>query len=480
MKTLCPGLYNAAKGTFNSLDPKYDFCPSLANTSCPNLCEAGSGPTKYLDWVMRACQADLSCLPNYSSCLNIDLISTKWVDYDIYSTRAIATLFPWKWRLNYDNTTAENPASQTKQFHCPSVAHKLTSFAIINVIVLFAASLFSRRDFVQLVTFKKCGKKGTQMWPLTALASVTLNLSANAINAMLTQHVPSFAHVPTSGLFLLWSSRPRLAWIAALLISVQKEESMYFALGVSTLLAEVILQTIGAVYLGMTVNHARAYGFYMFHHLDHIPNGKDALLMYAGAMLWLVSIGYVLVWALLIFTPLGNLLKKLLVAVASALVSASRALWRLTLVIWRSVRHFIVRCALKIWRLAIARIAIIRGQWRQSGQSLASDYAQGDTNLDCEELPQLPIKLYPNPEIYETNQLIQEDGENKEHRPTPRLTKKEKAKLRRELQWGPLLQRMGFTETLLNKIVAIVCMMILPWIGQWLFWVGFLRMASDL
>ena len=291
---------------------------------------------------------------------------------------------------------------------------------------------------------------------------------------------PGFAHVPTSGLFLLWSSRPRLAWIAALLISVQKEESMCFALGVSTLLAEVILQTIGAVYLGMTVNHARAYGFYMFHHLDHIPNGKDALLMYAGAMLWLVSIGYVLVWALLIFTPLGNLLKKLLVAVASALVSASRALWRLTLVIWRSVRHFIVRCALKIWRLAIARIAIIRGQWRQSGQSLASDYSQGDTNLDCEELPQLPIKLYPYPEIYETNQLIQEDGENKEHQPIPRLTKKEKAKLRRELQWGPSLQRMGFTETLLDKIVAIVCMMILPWIGQWLFWVGFLRMASDL
>lgn len=84
-----------------------------------------------------------------------------------------------------------------------------------------------------------------------ALLSIALNLGANLINAALTRSVPGFSKVPFSGLFLLWSSRPRMAWVAALLMNYQKDESIYFGFAVSTLLAEVVLQAIGSVYLGM-------------------------------------------------------------------------------------------------------------------------------------------------------------------------------------------------------------------------------------
>jgi hypothetical protein len=49
---------------------------------------------------------------------------------------------------------------------------------------------------------------------------------------------------------LLWCSRARIAWAGVILFHVEKEKAMYFSTGASAVLSEIVLQCIGAVYLG--------------------------------------------------------------------------------------------------------------------------------------------------------------------------------------------------------------------------------------
>lgn len=56
---------------------------------------------------------------------------------------------------------------------------------------------------------------------------------ANLINALLVRNTPGFENVPVGALVLLWSTRPRIAWVATALIAVEKEKSMYLSLGAS-------------------------------------------------------------------------------------------------------------------------------------------------------------------------------------------------------------------------------------------------------
>lgn len=111
-----------------------------------------------------------------------------------------------------------------------------------------------------------------------AFLSVALNILANLINALLVKHTPGFEAVPIGALLLLWSTRPRIAWAATVLISVEEEKSMYFSLGATSLLAEIVLQLIGSPYLGMTVDFARKKGYYKAGRMKGIPHGEDALV----------------------------------------------------------------------------------------------------------------------------------------------------------------------------------------------------------
>ena len=50
---------------------------------------------------------------------------------------------------------------------------------------------------------------------------------------------------------------------------------------------------------------------------------------------------------------------------------------------------------------------------------------------------------------------------------------------RKLLPWDRSLLRMGFAENTPEEIRDLMAFLILPWIGQWLFWAGFLRLAGD-
>ena len=94
----------------------------------------------------------------------------------------------------------------------------------------------------------------------------------------------------------------------------EKDRTFYTGSAVAALMVEVVLQAFTAVYMAMTVSHARANQLYLFGHVEYPPCGHDALFMYSGALLWIVSVGIAFICGILMFTPLGRIPKGALSA----------------------------------------------------------------------------------------------------------------------------------------------------------------------
>lgn len=384
------------------------WCTIIMRSKCENICMSGSGPVNLLRFVLRNCNGTDYCSNFGYTDVRFD---QEWIQYTNYSSAAYAALFPWSWKLQFDNTTIAQVDGTFAVPDCPSTISKILAFAAVNLVVGLCSLLLGRRDVVSFITLGVCGKKGSKMWPVTTVLVVALNTMANYVNALITQKVPGFGHVPVGQLTLLWASRPRMAWVAALLISVQKENSIYFNLAVSSLLGELIQQCIGSYYLGMTVGHAAKYGCYKVNQLDYVPHGKDAHLMYSGAMLWLCSSAFFVV-----------------------------------LFFWRNfvVRRFFNR----VWRglCALVLVPFHRAGSQSSAQPTGSYVVTpGQKHIRLSRKSQIPV--------------TKEDRE--------------------DMPWQSSLVRMGFDESLVRDIPIIVSALVLPWLGQWLFWTGFLKMASS-
>jgi hypothetical protein len=138
-------------------------------------------------------------------------------------------------------------------------------------------------------------------WLLTGPVVLCLHFIGNAINARLIKDTPGFSDVNIGGLVLLWCTRPRLAWMIVVLVPWQAKEAMYFSATASTLLSEVALQIASVSVMGTAVQYARRQKFYHLRSLESAPHGRDAALMYGGALLWLTVLFFALgscLWAI--------------------------------------------------------------------------------------------------------------------------------------------------------------------------------------
>jgi len=158
-----------------------------------------------------------------------------------------------------------------------------------------AVPFLGRRTFVEYITKGVCGKPHSRGWLFTGPAAIILHFGSNAINAYLIHQTSGFEQINVGKLILLWCTRPRLTWMIVVLIPWQAKEAMYFSVAVSTLVAEVTLQIASSYYMGYAANYARVQKFFSLGHLNQTPHGNDALLMYAGALLWLVVIFFALI-----------------------------------------------------------------------------------------------------------------------------------------------------------------------------------------
>jgi hypothetical protein len=215
-------------------------------------------------------------------------------DYELLHSIQASELLPWTWaEIRPDNLTvnaSSNDIVDLKTHHyCPSAAGKLASFAIVNCIMALILPIIGRRTLINRLTLGRLGRSNSRFWIYTGALGIGLHITSNAVNASIIKATPGYSHVSVPHLTLLWCTRPRLSWLVVALVPFQARKAMYFSVTASTLIAESVLQIIGAVYMGIATNFARNNRFYQPRSLDKFGGvrGHDAQIMYGGSLLWL-------------------------------------------------------------------------------------------------------------------------------------------------------------------------------------------------
>jgi hypothetical protein len=325
IRDLIPYPVSSIYGVYSFMD-KDCACSSMEyGKICNSTCSSWWNRAAMVTWMGDIC--GLSGLPsNWKDLLHVQ-------DYE---------LMPW--------ATAIQPSGSGEHSSCPSAAESLAVFAAVNLAMAILIPLMGRRTFVQRITMGLLGKTHSRGWLLTGPIGLGLHIASNAINAYITRKTPGYESVSIGALILLWCTRPRLAWMIAVLIPWQAEEAMYFSVAASTLLAEVVLQLFAAYTMGKAVQYGRAQRFYKRHAFDGAPHAEDALLMYAGAVLWLVVIFFAILACFYVILDLskllGNTWSRVIGKVKDVQMNASRSVAMLDDI---TAQRFELESMLPVW-----------------------------------------------------------------------------------------------------------------------------------
>jgi hypothetical protein len=366
--------------------------------------------------------------------------------------------FPWPWAIQYDPAVDYRPPPLPGHPHlplpkCPSEANKILSFAAINISVFTFSLVLGRRTVIYKLTCRIFGKpKGSAMWISTSLFFLGLSLAANFLNAYIIRSAPGFSNISITDLVLLWCARPRLAWSAALLVFVDKERGEYFTAGASGLLSEITLQAIGAVYLCRTVNFAARHGLY---HVGRagavVPGWTAALTMYTGALLWIVAVAGATFQIIYSFSGLPELVRR-----AFGLASEKPG---------RVVRRQRDRAVSSMRRYVAERVVA----WYAVSMRLLMHTATSS------------YRLRPAREFVENGgaEVSAEVAVRRQSGNRVRPGNGEETSGILAYDWLEALEAMGLDEDKLKRMRTVVFLMIPPFLGQWLFWGGFIQLAGD-
>jgi hypothetical protein len=220
--------------------------------------------------------------------------------------------------------------------------------------------------------------------------------------------------------------------------------SRYFALGASALVSEAILQILSAVYLFQTVHFAASNGYYLIHTpITSVPGGQAALMMYIGALLWAVSIGAAILQITWSFLGVGRVVRRF---GGEAKEEAAKKVEKVE----DSVRRrFMIKFSkslpkalnfLKGLGLAVQKRQAIAYSAMVLGSSVVAAPAGG-----CA--------------AYGMSGVGGQDAANAD--------------------WEMELHDMGLSIKSIARMQSVVGWMIVPFLGQWLFWVGLVRLFGE-
>ncbi|KAJ5207672.1 hypothetical protein N7449_002051 [Penicillium cf. viridicatum] len=260
------------------------FCRNIDYDSCGGSCQIFETRIDYIKWLHDLCGnvQDWHGLPD------------NWRQLAVPTTLDI---IPWRWKLKPSNDSdithtpylGDARATET----CASNESKLTSFALVNIATFLVVALSQRTGIVRRIARRFPWNSQPWPWVVKGTLIAALQILANLFNILFIQQTPGYENVPVIQLMLLWSSMPRPTWLTILLIGVPTfGDSKFFAAG-SLLFAEVILQSLSAYYLLMTVYYGRKHHFY-FGGMDGAERGGPAKTMYAGALVWLIIVSVVI------------------------------------------------------------------------------------------------------------------------------------------------------------------------------------------
>ena len=464
----CPKLYSSVVGCWNAASPQYCYCQNLLQISCQAICTVHEQPAAYLAWVRSTCGA----LTNTTIASSIATVfSPDWQDYIAYQNMARKNLFPWNWTVGQDITEANH-----YQLKCPSRFSKLGSFVLINLVTLLTTIFLGRRTTVLFTTRGFFGTLGSPWWPIKAVLTTGMMIGITFLNALLVHSTPGFDSTPIIHLALLWLCRPRIGWFAILLVKINWENGMYVSMGSCAIFSEMIMQGLGAYYMGRTVNFARLYGYYFQGRIEDVvvPWGKAAHIMYAGALLWITGVGFVVLAAIWTFLGLGQLINALVRQLFIKGGSLSKGTKEVMAKVvddisesWNALGSAMKSSFKQRILLHFAKNLPPMGHLAQlaGGNALAG---QGNGRQD-------EIAVAHHISGGEQPNLL-ENGERRLE--TPAIGENSTVDANQQLHsW---LYNMGLSPRALSRMISVFGWMVLPFIGQWLFWVGYVDLAEDL
>ncbi|KAJ6256015.1 hypothetical protein Dda_9309 [Drechslerella dactyloides] len=451
--------YNIFIGRISKEDALIRLCEYIANSTCSPCIQRG-GTRTWINYVLRTCDSS-------SSEPDLTAFKGSWRIYTNLSDMAYQEhldLFPWNWRIRYNaslDQRSENNGSPSSPPDCSSTFGKLFPLLVAEVVVLGLTLSLGRRDVLCYISGHRLGNPaGSPWWPLTATLFTAISICSNLLAASLVSKSPGYRDTPFTELLLLWSARPRLGWVAGCFILVQREKSIYFSTGASAMFSELVLQAVGAHYLVKTVNYGAQHSYFL-PSTEGIDGGRAARVMFIGALIWVISAGLIFFTIAWSFIGLGKLCQRL--------GRASRAYLR-------RLRGVAVSAGSEVERDKRARSADIK--------FVPFETLVGRMTRTPPVIPRLPLfrnaEMLVPPKVSENSTALPvevvETRTNSEQEATPADGV---VPVPVEHEWKTVLENMGLNEAAAERIRAVVFWIMVPFIGQLMFWGGYVALAQD-
>ncbi|CZR69057.1 uncharacterized protein PAC_18958 [Phialocephala subalpina] len=437
LNNTCASLYNASQQCWSEAfppGPQNCLCSAMVATNCTQFCQATSHDRiSYFNWALDLCSSYINPINSTTNAT----FAASWPEVQNRSNAIFKDLFPFAWSITPTTNITININSTS---HCPSKALKLASFAINNAIIGIATLLLGRRTIIKWLTKGYYGTAGMKSWPLFSILIASIGIFATFINAVLIKRTPNFSSPDIGTLVLFFATRPRMAWIATALVPVQKGQSMYISTGVTTLLSEFLLQIIASVFMFKTVVFGAPRGYFQQNFLQHIPSTWSALLLYCGALIWVVSSAIFFLLLISHFMVRNGVFLLLLQAVWEGLVYACTMSWKGLK--WLSTTAW-------LWMKKVS------GKGIKAIQKCFAPRAS-EPPFPLEILGEVSAQPYPPAPPGEVTAQ-------------PYITK----------AWEEYLEQMGLVLKAMWTVWGACFFMLIPYVGQWLFWVGFVELYDD-
>ncbi|KAB8221541.1 hypothetical protein BDV33DRAFT_230066 [Aspergillus novoparasiticus] len=258
-------------------------CRSITYDSCGGSCQEFGTRIAYIKWL-------------HDMCGNVENWHGLPGDWRQLATPTPVEMIPWGWAIKPSISSDRPNITRLESIRatgtCPSNEWKLRTVALVNIATLVAVA-FRHRLGVYRIPPDFLWHSHPWCWPFKGALIAALQLLANWLNTWFVQSTSGYEDVPIFQIMLFRCSMPRLAWLTILLIALQPG-AMKLSAATSVLFAEMILQSLSSYYMIMTVIYGGEHNFYLGG-IEGAERGGSAKTMYAGALMWLIIIGLMLV-----------------------------------------------------------------------------------------------------------------------------------------------------------------------------------------
>ncbi|PYH69983.1 uncharacterized protein BO88DRAFT_387077 [Aspergillus vadensis CBS 113365] len=246
------------------------FCHNISYDSCEGSCQIFETRIEYIEWLQNLCGniQDWNGLPD------------NWRQL---SAPTLVEMVPWQWALKPSMAPDSQPGDIKATEACPPTQWKFESFAIVNIATFCALLLSHKKNMRRSKHIHSEHSPQPLGWAFKGIILATVQIFAHFSSSILVQNVRGYEEVSIFQLMLLWCSMPRLSWLAMLLLGLQQFGPNNLSAAASLLFAEILLQSLSAYYLLITVYYGYEHNFY----LGTVDIWAPAKVMYAGALMWL-------------------------------------------------------------------------------------------------------------------------------------------------------------------------------------------------